>query len=639
MEDEYKSLQRRANSHSGVKEKSEVPPSSSSLSLSSNYATPTSLTTPLPTPPNLSEAPTITTIIPDPLPAVIQRLSDLERKFKALIKVDHSKAIEKSVQANIINEVKNQLPKATESLSEYELKKILLDKIDKSHSYMTHEKHSDLYNGILNSIMLDEAIASGDVNPDKVMRKRDRGDDQDPTARSDQGKMKRRKPVNAEEPLLEDEMDVEEHILDDVVYITIQPMSRHDVYSIKKILSVVSVKVDKQYGYGYLEEIVVRRADTKLYTFKEDDFQKLHLNNIEDMLLLHVQKKIFNLDGDDIVDLEAAKLQVRYNKDMSRRKWIDKDQNRTYIMVNLIDKQLLERQIMRSLECLVGGRKGFAAVLAVLITGVSQSRQHDKSELDRVKGPTVLLLPVAPDPSSGELEASVDKLFDEGGSGKQADQGDSTCDGHGVGVQLVDGSSETIAEDVAPAELQRRKKRKTKVVDAGEPSHSAKKLKGDYRAPVVPAIGGKSQSAVQCLLAGVVHHAEVRGRAMPTLPFVSSSVSTTLDREGGDCTKLLAGANLRVKGPTVLLLPVAPDPSSGELEASVDKLFDEGGSGKQADQGDSTCDGHGVGVQLVDGSSETIAEDVAPAELQRRKKRKTKVVDAGEPSHSAKKLK
>ncbi|GKF18132.1 hypothetical protein Tco_0063050 [Tanacetum coccineum] len=42
-------------------------------------------------------------------------------------------------------------------------------------------------------ILLDEAIASGDVNPDKVLRKRDRGDDQDPTARSGQGKKKRRK--------------------------------------------------------------------------------------------------------------------------------------------------------------------------------------------------------------------------------------------------------------------------------------------------------------------------------------------------------------------------------------------------------------------------------------------------------------
>ncbi|GJX84752.1 hypothetical protein Tco_0335526 [Tanacetum coccineum] len=37
--------------------------------------------------------------------------------------------------------------------------------------------------------------------------------------------------------------------------------------------------------------------------------------------------------------------------------WTDKDQNRTRIMINGIDKQLLERQIMRSLEGLVGGRK------------------------------------------------------------------------------------------------------------------------------------------------------------------------------------------------------------------------------------------------------------------------------------------
>nr|GFA57339.1 hypothetical protein [Tanacetum cinerariifolium] len=93
---------------------------------------------------------------------------------------------------------------------------------------------------------------------------------------------------------------------------------------------------------------------------------------------------------------------------------------------------------------------------------------------------------------------------------------------------LVDMSAETVVEYVAPAELQCRKKRKTKVVDAGEPSHLAKKLRGDYRAPGVPAVGGKSQSAVQRLLVGAVQHAEVRGRAIPTLPFVSSFVSTTL---------------------------------------------------------------------------------------------------------------
>ncbi|GKC78954.1 hypothetical protein Tco_1129728 [Tanacetum coccineum] len=73
-----------------------------------------------------------------------------------------------------------------------------------------------------------------------------------------------------------------------------------------KILSVVSVKVDKRLGYGYLEEIVLRRADQKLYKLKEGGFLKLYLNNIEDMLLLQVQNKLFNLDGDDIVDLAVA---------------------------------------------------------------------------------------------------------------------------------------------------------------------------------------------------------------------------------------------------------------------------------------------------------------------------------------------
>nr|GEY75695.1 hypothetical protein [Tanacetum cinerariifolium] len=106
-------------------------------------------------------------------------------------------------------------------------------------------------------------------------------------------------------------------------------------------------------------------------------------------------------------------------------------------------------------------------------------RERDEDEpklLETTIGRIVLLLPVAPDRSSGELKASVDKIFDEERSSGQADQGDSASGGHGVGVQLVDVSVETVVEDVAPAELQRQKKRKTKVVDAGEPSHPAKKL-------------------------------------------------------------------------------------------------------------------------------------------------------------------
>nr|GEW51602.1 hypothetical protein [Tanacetum cinerariifolium] len=52
----------------------------------------------------------------------------------------------------------------------------------------------------------------------------------------------------------------------------------------------------------YLKEIVVRRADNDLYKFKEGDFLRLRINDIEDMLLLVVQNRLTNLSGDDVSD-------------------------------------------------------------------------------------------------------------------------------------------------------------------------------------------------------------------------------------------------------------------------------------------------------------------------------------------------
>ncbi|GKB00898.1 hypothetical protein Tco_0828942 [Tanacetum coccineum] len=54
------------------------------------------------------------------------------------------------------------------------------------------------------------------------------------------------------------------------------------------------------------EEIVVRRADKQKYKFKEGEFVNLHLNDIKDMLLLAVQHKLFQLEGDQIVDFITA---------------------------------------------------------------------------------------------------------------------------------------------------------------------------------------------------------------------------------------------------------------------------------------------------------------------------------------------
>ncbi|GJX54810.1 hypothetical protein Tco_0283179 [Tanacetum coccineum] len=194
--------------------------------------------------------------------------------------------------------------------------------------------------------------------------------------------------------------------------------SKHDVYSTKRILSVISVKVNEWYMYGHLEEIIVKRADQQLYTFKEGDFKRQCLNDIEDILLLIIQNKLNNLDGNVVVYLAASlcmfarrtiiqarvedlqlrvksviyedmlkrkrfmgtdelykfsdgtlilvhdtlaqmlhELHLGYNKAMRRRQWTRLDQQRTRIMIKAINQKLLDRRIMRSLEKFVGGRE------------------------------------------------------------------------------------------------------------------------------------------------------------------------------------------------------------------------------------------------------------------------------------------
>ncbi|GJX04149.1 hypothetical protein Tco_0190065 [Tanacetum coccineum] len=64
--------------------------------------------------------------------------------------------------------------------------------------------------------------------------------------------------------------------------------SSKDVYSRKRIIAVTKLLIMKKYDYGHLEESEVRREDQKLYKFRESDFPRLRLQDIEDMLLLLV---------------------------------------------------------------------------------------------------------------------------------------------------------------------------------------------------------------------------------------------------------------------------------------------------------------------------------------------------------------
>nr|GEU48928.1 retrovirus-related Pol polyprotein from transposon TNT 1-94 [Tanacetum cinerariifolium] len=145
--------------------------------------------------------------------------------------------------------------------------------------------------------------------------------------------------------------------IEDMVPTLWSPMkkSSHDVYSKRRIITVTSVKVMRWYDYGYLEEIVVRRDDNVLYKFKEGNFPRLNLCDIEDMILLLVQKKLSNLDVNDrhVLHDIASNLEMDY---LPIRYWSNIEMKRSRIMVKAIDKLLFERRLMRNLEKFIGGR-------------------------------------------------------------------------------------------------------------------------------------------------------------------------------------------------------------------------------------------------------------------------------------------
>ncbi|GJQ96260.1 hypothetical protein Tco_0007399, partial [Tanacetum coccineum] len=155
------------------------------------------------------------------------------------------------------------------------------------------------------------------------------------------------------------------------------------------------------------------------------------------------------------------------------------------------------------------------------------------------------------------------------------EQGDSAGSGQGVDIQPVILAAETIVEDVAPLQPMCQKKRKTVAVDASRPSHPPKKLREDYRDLSGPFVAGKPRSAVQRLLTGAVLNVEVRGEPIPTLPFVTSSVSATPKREKENPADSMTGPNLRtISAPQRFFISLDSSHHSGAniVEAEVDSI-------------------------------------------------------------------
>ncbi|GKA21092.1 hypothetical protein Tco_0701081 [Tanacetum coccineum] len=194
--------------------------------------------------------------------------------------------------------------------------------------------------------------------------------------------------------------------------------SARDVYSKRRIIAVTKLQIVEWHNYKHLDWITVRRDDDKLYTFKEGDFNRLRIQDIEDMLLLLVQgkrvedlqlgvksyQKKLNLTKPDtyISDLKRREAYTTYsnprgfiyqNKDKKNRLmridelhkfcdgtlndvqtalndhlkgirmkylpqtiWRQSDRDKAGAMIQAIDKQLKTERVMRSSEKFVGGR-------------------------------------------------------------------------------------------------------------------------------------------------------------------------------------------------------------------------------------------------------------------------------------------
>ncbi|GJU75010.1 hypothetical protein Tco_1266415 [Tanacetum coccineum] len=86
----------------------------------------------------------------------------------------------------------------------------------------------------------------------------------------------------------------------------IEEESARDVYYKHRIIAVMKLQIVEWHGYKHLDWITVRRDDDKLYTFKEGDFKRLRLQDIEDMLILLIQGKLTNLNVKECLALSVS---------------------------------------------------------------------------------------------------------------------------------------------------------------------------------------------------------------------------------------------------------------------------------------------------------------------------------------------
>nr|GFA85453.1 hypothetical protein [Tanacetum cinerariifolium] len=258
------------------------------------------------------------------------------------------------------------LYEAAAMLTEFELKNILNDKMDKSKSYLAAPEHRECFEGLKNHMILtrlSSLLMSGSSKGDKSQSKSygNSVQSEEPEIKVADSDM----PQNQEEYPSNDDKEPKEKVASKCDWFTkpTQPQEPTNpdwnvgktpqqgqnqswlmtlASSAEKLsktfdelmstpidfpafimnnLNINNITQETLLGpafrllkglsndetwYVYLQEIVVRGADNDLYRFKEGYFPRLRINDIKDMLLLVVLNWHTNLSGDDIFDFAIA---------------------------------------------------------------------------------------------------------------------------------------------------------------------------------------------------------------------------------------------------------------------------------------------------------------------------------------------
>ncbi|GJU02668.1 hypothetical protein Tco_1113006 [Tanacetum coccineum] len=236
------------------------------------------------------------------------------------------KNVTESLEATVLKRSSSQpqsLYEAAETLSEFELIKILIDKMERNKSYDIADHKRELYDALVKSYQIDKDLSDSYGEVFSLKRSRDdRDKDRDPSTGSDRG-TKRRKSKELSHIVEDSGMQQDQEFI----------MGNNDNQPADKEISQVARAEEPPTSFDELndtsfdfstfvmnrlkipnltKEILVGltfnllKEDQKLYKFREDDFPRLYLQDIEDMLLLLVQNKLTNLTIDERYDLNVA---------------------------------------------------------------------------------------------------------------------------------------------------------------------------------------------------------------------------------------------------------------------------------------------------------------------------------------------